>query len=213
MKFLLCATAILLIAGCDYFDDDTTHPDEEIIEPVTYDSTPVILPPNADWELIATLERNPLKPATFYIFDWQKEVINQAYRDGKHFIFEIGNVHRGGSGSPIRFYILQPTPPFRDEDKHPNILANERANGGAFYTHYYYFPSSQGWYRAATRYGEETVYSAIGLEVIFDGTVIDGQHFHSIEIGLYDSRWLSLTGIGGDNYIRADFRLRIYVNK
>ena len=177
MKFVLFVIVASLIVGCDYFDDDTTHPDEEIIEPVTYDSTPVILPPNADWELIATLERNPLRPAQFYIFDWQKEVINQPYLDGKHFIFEIGREPRGQQLTPLRYYILQPTPPFRDEDKHPNILAQEKFNEAGSNTHYYYF-LSEGWYHAKTVAGEKPAWAAIGLEVVFDSFWVDNHRSH-----------------------------------
>ena len=39
------------------------------------DNPPVAIPTDAEWELIATLQRNPLKPASFYLFDEDKDAI------------------------------------------------------------------------------------------------------------------------------------------
>ena len=74
MRHHACVIAIvLLIVGCGYFDDS-----DDMANPVI-DSAPVVIPTDADWELLATLQCNPLRPAEFYIFDWQAEAINQAY--------------------------------------------------------------------------------------------------------------------------------------
>lgn len=60
-------------------------------EDVVIDSTPVVaIPTDVGWELIATLQRNPLDPGMFYIFPEENEAISKAYEEGKHFIFEIG---------------------------------------------------------------------------------------------------------------------------
>ena len=128
MRFLLLVLIALLVIGCDYFDDT--------VDPITYDSTPVILPPNADWELIATLQRNPLYPSVFYIFDEEKQIINEAYLDGKYFIFEIGREHRGTQRIVVRHYIIQPTPPFLDDDKHIGQVVQWDQEGVKFDVHY-----------------------------------------------------------------------------
>ena len=65
MRFLVCVITTLLIAGCGYFDDS-----DDMANPVI-GSTPIVIPVDADWELIATLQRNPLSPAAFYIFPEQ----------------------------------------------------------------------------------------------------------------------------------------------
>lgn len=198
LKILLLIATLLLIAGCDYFDDDT-------IDPIIYDSTPVVIPTDADWDLIATLERNPLRPAEFYIFDWQAEAINTAYLDGKHFIFEIGREHREMYTIKIRHYIIQPTPPFRDEDKHPGQLNKEKQDGGKWYTHYYFF-LSEGWYVS------EPNSPAVGFGVEFEDFVLDGIRKHSITIGLINTLDNPIIG-RGPSYIEGDKLLRIYVSK
>ena len=81
---------------------------EEELDDVMVDSTPVALPVDADWELIATLQRNPLAPETFYIFPEENEVISKAYEAGKHFIFELGIEYKEGYVYKIRHYIIQP---------------------------------------------------------------------------------------------------------
>ena len=69
---------------------EATEPEPVALDGMVVDSTPVALPVDADWELIATLQRNPLDPGMFYIFPEQNEAIGKAYEAGKHFIFEIG---------------------------------------------------------------------------------------------------------------------------
>lgn len=56
---------------------------------------PVAIPTDAEWELIATLQRNPLRPSEFYIFEEDSIAMATAYIEGKHFIFEIGGENRG----------------------------------------------------------------------------------------------------------------------
>ena len=47
---------------------------------------PVEIPTDGKWELIATLQRNPLRPGEFYLFDADTEGIMAAYVSGQHFI-------------------------------------------------------------------------------------------------------------------------------
>ena len=195
MRFFLLVIVVFLIIGCDYFDDGG-------IEPVIYDSTPVILPPDAEWELIGTLERNPLSPSTFYVFDWQAEAMNLAYQSGKHFIFEIGVDYRERSGNKILHYIIQPAPPFQESSA-------ER------WDYHRYTFLSEGWYvpRAEGSFGE-----AIGLGVEFNDFEIHsdaGQRFGDnkiMKIGLVHDLKVSSIGLGS-SYINADARLRFYVSK
>ena len=219
MRFLLCLVAMLLIVGCDYFDDseDTLHDDsEDTLNPITYDSTPVVIPTDADWELIATLQHNPLYPTTFYIFPEQKEALNIAYADGKHFIFEIGKEHRDMYTDKIRHYIIQPTPPFQDEDKHPGQISQWEEDGVKFDVHRYSF-LSEGWYSATD--GQKW---AVGLGVEFDLTHLKPteefpddkrQTLHRVVIGLISQLDSPIIGRGGKSFIKADIRLRIYVSQ
>ena len=220
MRFVLLVIAALLIVGCDYFDDseDTLHDDSgDTLNPILYDSTPVVIPTDADWELIATLERNPLRPATFYIFDWQKEIVNQAYLDGKHFIFEIGGEYRDKRKIVVRHYIIQPTAPFLDEDKHIGQVVQWKEEGVRFHVHYYAF-LSEGWY-VAKEYRDGGG-QAIGLGVHFDITDLKpieefpdpAQTIHGLSIGLIDK--LDTVIIGkGLSFIEPWVRLRIFVSQ
>ena len=210
MRFLLCVLATLLIGGCDYFDDseDTLPDDSEDTLPLVMDSTPVVIPTDADWELIATLERNPLRPVTFYIFDWQNEAIESAYRAGKHFIFEIGREHRETGSIVVRHYIIQPMPPFQDVDKHPGQLDKEEKDSGAFHVHRYAF-LSEGWYVSKLNS------PAIGLGVEFDLTFFVDERKIEIgqtTIGLIDTLDNPIIG-KGLSYIEGEVRLRIYVSQ
>ena len=218
MRFLLCVLATLLICGCDYFDDseDTLHDDSKDTLHLVMDSTPVILPTDADWELIATLERNPLRPETFYIFEWQAEAIMNAYLDGKHFIFEIGKEHREMYTNKIRHYIIQPTLPFQDEDKHPGQRSQWEEKGVKFETHQYFF-LSEGWYIPKENIiGEH----AVGMGVEFHATStkpIEADDepawtSQSVQIGLINTLKNPIIG-RGPSYIEADARLRIYVSQ
>ena len=216
MRFLLCVLATLLICGCDYFDDseDTLHDDsEDTLNPII-DSTPVVIPTDADWELIATLERNPLRPATFYIFEGQNEAIEPAYRAGKHFIFEIGTEFRETRSIVVRHYIIQPTPPFQESDKQPGQLDKEEKDKGAFRVHRYAF-LSEGWYVSKPNS------PAVGLGVEFDLTSFEdltgqlGQiEIGQTTIGLIDTLDNPIIGKGvRDPYIESWVRLRIYVSR
>ena len=205
MRYTLLLIAVLLIVGC------------EVDNPFTQDTPQtIVIPADADWELIATLERNPLRPETFYIFDWQAEVINTAYVDGKHFIFEIGKEHRETYRNKIRHYIIQPTLPFQDVDKHPGQVSQWKAEGVKFDGHRYFF-LSEGWYIPKENLiGEH----AIGLGVEFDLTHFKpteefpapAETLHNVRIGLINTLDNPIIG-QGPSYIEADARLRIYVSQ
>ena len=179
--------------GCDYFDDS-----DEMANPVV-DSTPVVIPVDADWELVATLQRNPLRPAEFYIFPEQAALINAAYREGRHFIFELGGENIGRQVKQIRHYMIQPEPPFQDKHKDALHLTNEQQTGVKFDNHYYVF-SSEGWYESvANLVGQK----AIGLGVEFSLTHFEprGQFagegtIHSTKMGLIDRLDSSIIGRG-----------------
>ena len=207
MLRLFVVLLMVVCAGCDYFDANPAK-----------DSTPVILPPNADWELIATLQRNPLSPGNFYIFEEQSTAMIEAYVDGKHFIFEFSGEYRDDAVMPIRHYIIQPTKPFLEEHKSPARVYVEKKEGVKWQTHEYFFESEDSWYASVDfdgPYGTQP--GAIGFSVEF--TVNSGEkrahwvaytHAHT-RIGLSDR---SFSGIGtAHSYINENTRLRVYVSR
>ncbi len=160
MRFFFCVIVILLlIVGCESSEQVNEMAPEPEASDMAPEPTPennwvvefikpecwAAVPSNVDWELIATLQRNPLKPGAFYIFPEQKEAINVAYREGKHFIFEIGREYKEDLGSKIRHYIIQPEIPYQDKDKNPLLLHYEK-EGGFKDEHHRYFFISVGWY-------------------------------------------------------------------
>ena len=206
-RIMLMLMITLLFLGCDYFDDSG-----DALNPVI-DSTPVVIPTNADWKLIATLERNPLKPSEFYIFPEQEETIITGYVAGKHFIFEIGRNPIETNNNRIRHYIIQPEPPFQDKHKADWQIAGEDDSGVKFHNHYYAF-LSEGWYTHDSDYG------AVGLGVEFSemhtkprGSFKDKGTLQSVKIGLIDQLNTSIIGLGGRSFIKAQTRLRVYVSK
>ena len=215
MRFLFCVIAmLLLVVGCDYFDDsDDTSGSGDMLNLVV-DSTPVVIPTDADWDLIATLEHNPLRPTEFYIFPEQEQAIITAYVAGKHFIFEIGSDPIEIFKNKIRHYIIQPEKPFLDANKADWQVASEKDSGVKFHNHYYAF-LSEGWYKPDSQYG------AVGLGVEFS-------EFHTrpteefpdpatttqgVKIGLIDDLSSAIVGLGGRSFIKAEIRLRIYVSR
>ena len=198
--------------------EEAPEPEAEDVDPPVIDSTPVVaIPTDVDWELVATLERNPLRPGEFYIFPEQKEAISKAYEAGKHFIFEIGfEFNEVGWGDVIRHYIIQPEIPFQDQHKDPFLVIKEEADGTKRHIHNYTF-LSEGWYATAeTLVGEV----GIGLGVEISITHIDwpaegpfpavkGIDYDS-SIGVIDSSGL----LGRSNSaINREARLRIYVSR
>ena len=171
-----CMDLALLSAGPKIaLDSEAIEWAEEAPEPeaeLVIDSTPVALPVDVDWELIATLQRNPLDPGMFYIFPEENEAISKAYEAGKHFIFEIGGELREGmkgASTTIRHYIIQPEIPFQDQHKGPYKVKWEEDEGTKRHLHYYTF-LSRGWYAThEDLVGDE----GIGLGVEIDITHID----------------------------------------
>ena len=101
--------------------------------------TPEVTCPNPDnsWELIATLERNPLQPYQFYVPDELVDPINGAYEEGKDFIFVI----KGGvSINNKQFYIQQQGQPVFEEGFAPPGHIH-------FKIFRWHFPSEPTWYR------------------------------------------------------------------
>lgn len=197
--------------------EEAPEPEAEDVDPPVIDSTPVVaIPTDVDWELIATLQRDPLAPGMFYIFPEQQEAIGKAYEAGKHFIFEIGGEYNEGWRKMVRHYIIQPEVPFQDQHKDPFFVQEEEEDGTKLHIHYYTF-LSEGWYATAeTLVGEV----GIGLGVKIDVTHIDWpaegpfpaqkgtDYYHSI--GVIDSSGL----LGRSNSaIGREFRLRIYVSR
>ena len=146
------------IAGC-YEQTETTNNhyiisldkdcvDMELGQPIVAPTAvthnpPVAIPTNTEWELIATLQRNPLKPASFYLFDEDNDAIAAAYIAGKHFIFEIGSENRGRQVNQARYYILQPKPPFQDKDM---LQQGHEETGFKSGLHIYHFETLGGWF-------------------------------------------------------------------
>ena len=175
---------------------------------------PAVAPPtDVDWELIATLQRNPLSPAMFYIFPEQNEAISTAYEAGKHFIFEIGGELREGRTEPIRHYIIQPELPFQDKHKSFARLKDEDDKGVKWHIHLYVF-LSEGWYVTAEDLVE---HKGIGLGVEFAihhveprGRFVGEGTDYLSQIGVMDSIHI----IGRRNSIIEDWaRLRVYVSR
>ena len=214
MRFVFCVIALLLlIVGCEYFDDSEDMSESDDMLNLVIDSTPVALPVDADWELIATLQRNPLSPTMFYIFPEQNEAISAAYEAGKHFIFEMGGELREGRTDPVRHYIIQPELPFQDKHKSAARVEYEDDTGVKWHTHLYVF-LSEGWYVTA----EDLVgHKGIGLGVEFAITHTEPRgHFigegtdYGTQIGVMDSMHI----IGRRNSIIEDWtRLRVYVSR
>ena len=176
--------------------------------PTVTENPPVAIPTDAEWELIATLQRNPLRPAEFYLFDEDKDAITRAYTAGKHFIFEIGHENKGRQVNQARYYIIQPEPPFQDKDKDALQLAHEQQTGVKSDKHTYFFPSS-GWYvPRGNIFG--TGGEATGLSVEFNVYIIDDIDLSNPQIGLAGPN----TSIGGGrSFIHEWVRLRVYVSR
>ena len=208
MRFLRFAIAmLLLVAGCGYFDNPAA------------DSTPVALPADANWELIATLQHNPLDPARFYIFPEESVAMNNAYEAGKHFIFEFSGEYKEDNTRKTRHYIIQPEPPFQDKDKNPYQLLEEEEDGVKWHIHEYFF-RSEGWYEPVEFVGNYgSIDEAIGFCVEFATTHIEPSRggftsedtLYRTEIGLVNEPF-GIVG-RGDSYIKHDTRLRIYVSR
>ena len=227
MRFLFFVIAtLLLLVGCESTETvNDVGPDDEVVGgavivdevgeevPCVIVPPPVAPPTNVDWELIATLQRNPLSPAEFYIFPEQNEAISAAYETGKHFIFEIGRELREGWTYVIRRYIIQPEPPFQDKNKSAARVEYEDDTGVKSHTHLYVFLSG-GWYSTK----EDLVgHKGMGLGIEFAITHIEPRgHFigegtdYSTQIGVMDSMHI----IGRRNSVIEDWtRLRIYVSR
>ena len=176
--------------------------------PTVTENPPVAIPTEAEWELIATLQRNPLKPSLFYLFDKDQKAIMTAYIAGKHFIFEIGSENKGREASQARYYIIQPEPPFQDKHKDANLLHHEQRTGIKDGMHTYTFLSS-GWYVP-----KEDIFvtggEAIGLAVEFNQFIADGIDQSYPSIGLFAPN----KSIGqGRSFIHGGVRLRVYVSR
>ena len=217
-----CMDLALLSAGPKIaLEAEAIEKAEEAPEPeaeLVIDSTPVVaIPIDVDWELIATLQRDPLAPGMFYIFPEEKEAISKAYEGGKHFIFEIGREFNEVSwGDVIRHYIIQPEIPLQDKDKDPFLVLEEEKDGTKWHTHYYTF-LSEGWYATApTLIGDV----GIGLGVEITTMHIDWpaeDPFPAIKKTNYDSKIgvMDSSGILGrsNSAIGREVRLRIYVSR
>ena len=176
--------------------------------PTVTENPPVAIPTDAEWELIAMLQRNPLRPAEFYLFDEDQTAISGAYLAGKHFIFEIGSENKGRQGAGTRHYIIQPEPPFQDKYKDAAHLDHEKRTGVKAGKHTYSFLSS-GWYvPRGNLIG--TGGEAIGLGVVFDQFIVDDKDQSSVTVGLLVSNH---TIGGGRSFIREWVRLRVYVSR
>ena len=180
-RFLIFTLLAICLMGCDAVNDildPDEEKDEETVETVPDNATVVNLvlaevtspAPNNDWELLATLERNPLRPSAFYVPHGKVEhlpdltdVINGAFAEGKHFIFVI---KKNFSIKHTQFYLLQTAPPVYD--KRPDA-----GPGHIFFEIFrWQFPSEPAWYRS-THFGlgkqlTDTTYA--GLSVEFDLT-------------------------------------------
>ena len=227
MRHLFCIIAILLlIIGCESTETiNDTAPDYEvfdsavIVDEIEEEIHCVIVPPpvapptNTDWELIATLQRNPLSPAMFYIFPEQNEAISDAYKAGKHFIFEIGGELREGRTDVVRHYIIQPELPFQDKHKSATRVSEENSSGIKYHVHKYLFLSDR-WYAT-----EENLLGDIGVGLGIEfylnhaeprGDFVGEGTLYLTRIGVIDSTHL----IGRKNSVIEDWtRLRIYVSR
>ena len=163
------------------------------------DNPPVAIPTDAEWELTATLQRNPLRPAEFYLFDEDNEAIAAAYIAGKHFIFEIGGENRGRQINQARYYIIQPKPPFLDEDKDALLLAHEERTGFKSGLHIYHFETLGGWFVPKKSWSGDTD-GATGIVVEFSAFIKP-----TVTIELNNPR--------SQSYIKEWARLRVYVSR
>ena len=183
-RFLIFTLLVLCLIGCDienpFTSEEHTETESQSADEVADTEIPtvnVVYPvttcpnPNNSWELVATLERNPLQPHQFYVPDGEVEhlpdltdVINGAFAEGKHFIFVIKRQH---NINQIQFYLLQPAPPVFEGRPGP------RPSGHVdFKIFRWQFPSDDTWYRS-THFGlgkelADTNYA--GLSVEFDLT-------------------------------------------
>ncbi len=211
MRSPFCVIAmLLLLVGCGYFDDSEDAPN------LVIDSTPVALPVDADWELIATLQRNQLEPAMFYISEEHNEAISTAYEAGKHFIFEIGGEFNEGRTDMVRHYIIHPEVPFQDQHKDPYRVREEKREGTKWHIHTYTF-LSQGWYvTEEDLVGQKGIGLGVDLSLFhFDWPqegpfpAIKGTNYGN-RIGVMDSTHV----IGRSNSVINEWiRLRIYVSR
>ena len=162
---------------------------------------PVALPTDANWELIATLQRNPLRPFEFYLFEEDNDAIATAYIAGKHFIFEIGGENRSRQVGQARYYIIQPEPPFQDKDALQAGL--EQRTGFKSGLHTYKFQSS-GWY--VTKEQRNTNWLITSPKAT--GFVVEFSEF------IKPTATIRLNSdTSGNHYIREWARLRVYVSK
>ena len=229
MRFLFCVIMTLLfvvLAGCldlgdttknDVSPEEVDPPVPEEVDPPVIDSTPIVaIPTDVDWELIATLQRNPLDPGMFYIFPEQNEAIGKAYEAGKHFIFEIGGELNEGGSTTIRHYIIQPEIPFQDQHKGPYRVKWEEDGGTKWHTHYYTF-LSKGWYAThPDLFGDEGIGLGVKIHITHlnwpaEGPfpAVKGERYYS-RIGVMDS---SGTLGRSNSAIGSGVRLRIYVSR
>ena len=227
MRYLFFVIAtLLLIVGCESTETvNVVGPDDEVVDgavivdeveeegPCVIVPPPVLPPVNADWELIATLQRNPLSPAKFYIFPEENEAISEAYEEGKHFIFELGGEFRAGWTDVFRHYIIQPEKPFQDKDKSPGQVRKENSSGIKDHVHKYLFLSDR-WYRTKENFiGEKGI--GLGVEFYLNhaeprGHFIGEGTLYGSSIGVIDSSHL----MGRRNSVIEDWtRLRIYVSR
>ena len=227
MRYLFFVIAtLLLIVGCESTETvNDVGPDDEVVDgavivdeveeevPCVIVPPPVAPPTNADWELVATLQRNPLSPAMFYIFPEQNEAISAAYEAGKHFILELGGEFRAGWTDIVRHYIIQPDIPFQDKDKSATRVDEENKSGIKYHVNKYLFLSDR-WYAT-----EENLLGdiGVGLGIEFDlnhaeprGNFIGEGTLYLTRIGVIDTTHL----IGRRNSVIGDLtRLRIYVSR
>ena len=180
-RFLIFTLLAICLIGCaeeyenPFTREETTDPDMPAIVDTDSDIPTVNVvypvttcPPNSNWELVATLERNPLKPNHFYVPDGKvahlpdlTDILNGAYAEGKNFIFAI---KKGLALQQIQFYLLQTAPPVFDRPP---------AQKGHIHFELFrwQFPSEPTWYRFTgldLQRTTDTTYA--GLSVEFDLT-------------------------------------------
>ena len=196
--------------------EEAPEPEAEDVDPPVIDSTPVVIPTDVDWELIATLECNPLDPEMFYVFDEDMETISKAYGEGKDFIFELGGAFREGGSRVIRHYVIQPDVPFQDKDKPFLVQKSEEDSGTKWHIHYYTF-LSEGWYSThqdligneGIGLGVEFLIQEIDWEADWFGPALEDTNY-SFSAGVMDSSGL----LGRSNSaIGYDVNLRIYASR
>ena len=180
--------------------------------PLTPDATappPIAIPTDTEWEHIATLQRNPLKPGLFYLFDADHTAIMTAYLAGKHFIFEIGSENQGRRADQIRHYIIQTEPPFQDKHKDAILLAYERETGIKNGIHTYAFLSPDWYVPRQNVFGNRGEAKGLGIE--FSQFIVDETDQSTAEIGLHVDG-TSFIGVGR-SFIHEWIRLRVYVSR